>query len=311
MLQYHKLLLEDKVRLEKFEEAMACVVKSGDVVVDIGAGSGILSFLACKAGAKNVIAIETRPEIIELAKAVAIENGFLDKITFINKLSFNTELPEKADLIISEMLGPFGFDEGIASIFSDAKKRFLKPEGKIMPAHLTIVLEPIYASHFYDEVAFWDRTIKDINFKSAHKLAINQVYNMDADKSLSAEATTVFKYDFYQNANDNIGFSHTFAAKKNSEIFGFLGWFEAELADNVILSNKPGVQTHWNQSFFPIEMPVMLKENEHIRLRVDGFSLKGRFYWSWKTEILNPDKSIKNSFSQNNLDVEQAARFAK
>ena len=63
----HNALLSDQVRTEAYDKAISEVVQSGDIVADIGTGSGILAFLAVRAGAKRVYAIE-KESVIEEAR---------------------------------------------------------------------------------------------------------------------------------------------------------------------------------------------------------------------------------------------------
>ena len=69
----HRRMLNDRIRTEAFRDAIEKVVKPGDVVVDVGAGTGILSLFAARAGAARVYAIERSPTI-EQAKAIARAN---------------------------------------------------------------------------------------------------------------------------------------------------------------------------------------------------------------------------------------------
>jgi len=77
-LNYHLSMLVDDVRTGSYGQAISRVVRAGDVVVDVGCGSGILSLLARRAGAKHVYAIESE-SVIEMAKLVAAKNGYQDK----------------------------------------------------------------------------------------------------------------------------------------------------------------------------------------------------------------------------------------
>ena len=114
-INYHLSMLVDDVRTGAYRQAISQVVKSGDVVVDVGCGSGILTFLACRAGARHVYAIESEP-VIEMAKLVAGQNGFQDKVTFLNDVSFKVDIQERADVIVTETMGTFGFEEGILGV---------------------------------------------------------------------------------------------------------------------------------------------------------------------------------------------------
>ena len=58
VLDYHLSMLRDTARMDAFRRAIDASVRPGDVVVDLGCGSGVLSFMACEAGARTVYAIE-------------------------------------------------------------------------------------------------------------------------------------------------------------------------------------------------------------------------------------------------------------
>lgn len=114
-------LISLKARTDALRQAIFEYVKPGDVVVDIGTGSGILAIFACQTGTKKVYAIERDP-IIKIAKQLAKSNNFEDKISFIYEDSRYVKLPQKADVIISETIGVTEFEEEILSILLDAKK---------------------------------------------------------------------------------------------------------------------------------------------------------------------------------------------
>src|SRR5437867_8406546 len=121
----HRQFLCDRARLQVFERAVAAAVRPGDVVIDLGAGTGILGMFACRAGASRVYAIEAGG-MIEVARALAQANGFGDRILFLRAHSSDVTLPEQADVLVADLVGRMGFEAGAFEVYGHVR-RWLKP----------------------------------------------------------------------------------------------------------------------------------------------------------------------------------------
>src|SRR5690606_13264599 len=97
-------MITDETRMDAYVAALQRGVTADTVVLDIGTGTGIFALLACQFGARHVYAVEPG-DAIHVARRIAQENGYADRITFIQDLSSNITLPEPADLIISDLRG--------------------------------------------------------------------------------------------------------------------------------------------------------------------------------------------------------------
>src|SRR4051812_4067190 len=103
LLQFHEWHSGDRVIMEAYRAAIHCEIKPGDVVIDIGAGTGILSFLACEAGAARVYAVECT-DIADVIPLMTAANGIEARVVVCKRSSFRTEIPERADVVIASML---------------------------------------------------------------------------------------------------------------------------------------------------------------------------------------------------------------
>jgi len=114
----------------------------------------LLSCMACEAGAKRVYAIESGP-IIEAARELSIDNGFADRIEFLDGCSIDLNTPEPADVLITETIGSAGLDEGIIAWISDARQRLLRPSAVLMPQRLRLWVAATESFDDHALVADW------------------------------------------------------------------------------------------------------------------------------------------------------------
>lgn len=133
----HISALDDEVRIRSFLDAVAATVKPGDVVVDIGTGTGLYAMAAARAGASRVYALE-RGFALDVAAKVLHENGLASRITLID--SRTSDVPERADVIICDALGSDPFAGGILGLLHDAARRWAKPTATMIPGEITPVL---------------------------------------------------------------------------------------------------------------------------------------------------------------------------
>lgn len=99
----HEDMIKDTVRTDTYRRAIQgnSYLFRGKTVLDVGCGTGILSFFALTAGASKIYSIDSS-DIIEYAKRISEANNFQDKIVFIRGKVEDIELPEQVDIIISE-----------------------------------------------------------------------------------------------------------------------------------------------------------------------------------------------------------------
>jgi len=138
----HARMLHDDRRTGDYLAALTAAVRPGDVVLDIGTGSGVLSVAAARAGARRVYAVEAT-DIASVAAHVFELNGVQDRVTLLSGWSRQIELPEKADLLVAEVIGNEPFEEEILETTLDARQRLLKPGARLIPHALTLLARPI------------------------------------------------------------------------------------------------------------------------------------------------------------------------
>jgi protein arginine N-methyltransferase 1 len=284
LLHYHASLLADSDRVDRLREAILAVVRPGDVVVDVGTGTGLLAFFACQAGASRVFAIEEGP-IVNLARELARVNGFADRVEFFNDRSYRVELPERADVLISETLWNFGIGEGMVGFLADARRRFLKPGARAIPAGVDLYVAPVQVDRVYGMLRDRPRDRHGIDFGALRDCQVNNVQmpHLHSDNFLAAPAL-LLRTELDESAATDFDAQVTATATTTGMLHGICGWFSCRLTEQIVLDNAPPSPTSsWAHAFFALQRPVVVAPGDEIAMRIAS-SAEGSV-WRWCTEI--------------------------
>jgi protein arginine N-methyltransferase 1 len=270
VIDEHRQYLADSARLRAFSAAIAEVVKPGHVVLDLASGTGILGLLACRAGAKRVYSIETGG-MISLARDVARANGFGDRVVFVKGFSTHVDLPEKVDVVVADQIGNFGFNAGIIEYFADARRRFLKPEGVTIPSRMSLLLAPVEDPGLFGQVEFWDSSPAGFDFRSIRVPASNTGYQTDiSPESICGDSVPVAQVDLNHATTGPLHGEASAVIRRPGVMHGLGGWFTAELANGVSMTNSPLApeRIKRQQVYFPVERPVSVAEGDIVKIRM-------------------------------------------
>lgn len=278
----HISMLNDRVRTESFLNAINEVVKAGDVVLDIGTGTGVLAVAAARAGANKVYAIEAG-EISDIAQSVFETNEVDEKISVIRGWSTQVELPESVDVIISEIIGNHPFDERVLQSMMDARKRFLKPDGRFIPTKVKTFGLPVniptkVISHFEVtklSIQNW-KTWYDIDFTPLRKINDDSTSNhifVNSHKAATwqtlGEPICFAEIDFRTFQETTISQSVTARASKGGLLNGVLIFFELELG-SVTVTTNPHVASpsnHWLNPVWFFQSPRTVDMDDEFEIQ--------------------------------------------
>ena len=288
-LKDYRILLSEEQSQKRFRQAIRDTVRPGDVVLDLGTGSGLHAFFACQAGAKRVYAVEVS-SIIELAKRVASENGFSEKIRFIHGLAQKIELPERVDVVVSYM----GF-LGTLQNLTDARRRFLKKGGRLIPCAVQFSFVPTEEKRRYREcVDFWSRRRYGMTFRPFRSFAENHPAHIELrTDSFLASPKSLSPISLLQPLARYQQWSLDFKIKKPGLLCGWGGWCSYRLSKDVLLSPRPPLRFHpklWSHLFLPLQKPVRVKAGQRVQVELGlylSFSNDGPQgeLWKWNTRV--------------------------
>jgi protein arginine N-methyltransferase 1 len=268
VIEYQRTILADSVRNEALARALKAVVKPGDTVVDLGAGTGFLAMVARRCGAERCYLIENDPDLVRLSSEILKRNRVTGCTIVHAHSSEVTGLP-KADVVVSETLGNFAYEESIIEGMKDAR-RFLKPRGRVIPQGVDQWVVPVVSDRLWHEIGTWGRVGMGLDFTPALQRSLNNMYVKDVRVSdCMADgivAQTWDRVDLAQPDNSSVRRGTVeWPITKAATVYGFALWWVCTLADGIELSTSPKAPaTHWKQIYLPVEDPLVVEPGERL-----------------------------------------------
>ena len=282
----HAMMLNDRTRTSTFVTGVERVVRPGDVVLDIGTGTGVLALAAARAGARQVYAVEATG-MAAVARRVIEANGASDRITVVDGWSTEIDLPERADVLVGEIIGEMPLEEHVLETTLDARRRLLRPDARMMPRRLRILGLPIAIGA--DELAtrrIARSTIEDwqtwygIDFSPMLDAGQAQSHLVFADRASAgrfpavAEPVDLADIDLTSFETLHVSTETVAVASTRCSLNGIVVYFDLELADGVSLSSDPRVpdpRTSWRNAVWFFNEALDVEPGDRVAV---GFSYR-------------------------------------
>ena len=282
-------MLADEVRNAAYHRAISKYVKEGDVVVDLGTGTGILSFFAASKHPKKIYAID-HASIIEKARFTA-ERNQITCIEFINVNSKKFRIPEPADVIIHEQIGQYLFDENMVTNLIDLRERVLKRGGKILPSKFEFFIEPVTLKEEYRIPFLWEQKVHDVRFDALKDWVKEDVgeshyrrltYPIEVDHFLCNPGKLV-SFDLEKDRKGDLPRKVGYRKKvvKDGRLDGFSAYFVAKFDEEITFSNSPlSPRTSWGVPFFRVESKNY-RQGDSIEFEITMGDIETVESWEW------------------------------
>jgi protein arginine N-methyltransferase 1 len=221
--------------------------------------------MAVKLGAREVFLYEAA-EVAGVAAKVLNANGARN-CHLIPCHSTEMVDPPRVDVVVSETLGNYALEEHIIETLADAKKRFLKPGGVLIPRRVEQFVAPVVSGRVQAEFDAWDMTGFDLSVAKA--MSLNNIYvrTFGAKELLEAKAWDAIELGV-DSRSARKG-EATWKLKAATTLYGFATWWSAELAPGIALSTAPEApRTHWEQLYLPLLQPIVAKAGETIAVNL-------------------------------------------
>jgi type I protein arginine methyltransferase len=290
-LSEHEEMLSDTVRVNSYRQGIRRNVKPGDVVLDLGTGTGLLAFMASRAGASKVYAVE-HSDFIEVAKELAAFNN-IDNIEFIQANSREFTPPEHVDVVLHEQMGDELFNENMLENLLDLRDRVLKPGGRMLPARFRLFVEPVSFNESMRVRRFWNIDLPDdLDLSVAENSLVAARFDHGRTEQLwvrpGSVASTmgtpapILEFDLQTlESVEWLQLDHVVERQTSTNVIvdGFCVWFEAIFDDETTLTTSPlAPLTSWGNRLFRLDQEFAAGET--LRCHVNLGDLVDASTWT-------------------------------
>lgn len=279
--RWHWEMLHDEERSELYDKAIRHVVSPEHLVLDVGTGSGLLSMMAARAGAREVIACEGQPAVADVARKVIRRAGHDDVITVVPKMStamrVPEDLPRRADILVTETVDCALLGEGILPTIAHAREHLLTEDAVIMPGGGRVFAQLVESAslHRKNHVGqLYGFDFTEFNQLSSIEYFDSRIRHHE-HRTLS-EPIEVFKFDFYRDTAEPRRAEFVVPPSSAGTCHAVVFWFELDLLPGVSLTNSPATpNSHWKQAVQCLPSPIQVQPDEPLLLdaRHDGVTI--------------------------------------
>lgn len=269
----HEEMLKDTVRTKTYQNAIYQnnFLFKDKIVLDVGAGTGVLSLFCAKGGAKHVYAVECST-MADTAREIVKANGLSDVVTVLKGKVEEIDLPvDHVDIIISEWMGYFLLFENMLDTVLYARDKWLVPGGLVMPDKTSLYLTAIEDAEYKQEkINFWDQ-VYGFDMSCIKKQAMLEplVDVVDANQIVT-HATHLKTMDIEKMTTGDLSFSAPFklVATRNDFIHALVAYFDVTFSmchKTTGFSTGPRARpTHWKQTVMYLEDTIAICEGEAL-----------------------------------------------
>ncbi len=280
-------MIAEPVRRQAYVEALERAVRPGCTVLDLGTGPGFFAMVAARLGAAKVYGVDPSPSI-ELAPRLAEINGLGERLEFRQGSSTELELPEKVDVVVSDLRGVLPLFQGHIPAIVDARERLLAPGGVLIPRRDQLWAALVEAEETHRRLTHgWQQRPLGLDLS----LGLERVTNGWAKQRLEpgqclVEAQRWAVLDYRSVNSCDVSGRLQWQMERSGTTHGLAVWFDADLGGGTGFSNAPDQpDLIYGQAFFPFPEPANLYAGDRVTVELRAVKVGRDYVWSWATAI--------------------------
>lgn len=269
---WHLPMVNDEERNKAYDLALRRAVKPGDLVLEIGTGSGLVAMMAARAGAERVVSCEVLPVMADIAREVVAKNGLSERVTILTRkstqLAVGEELPAPADVFVSELINIGMLSPNMLPVLQHARENLLKPDARIIPAAAIVYGALIEAPQLCRINPV--RQIAGFDLSPLDKLRSPGYAQIDMAADLVRQLSQPFRaidFDFRMNMPERDAKLLQVTASTSGIVHGIAFWFDLIMDEEIVYSSaSPARTNHWKQAADFFAQPVAVQPGDRINL---------------------------------------------
>jgi tetratricopeptide (TPR) repeat protein len=269
---WHIPMVNDEERNQAYDLALRRAVKPGDLVLEIGTGSGLVAMMAARAGAGRVVTCEVLPLMADIAREVVAKNGLAERITVITQkstqLKVGRDIPDKADVFVSELINIGMLAPNMIPVLQHARENLVKPGGKIIPAAAIVYGALIEAPQLARVNPV--RQVSGFDLSPLDKLRSPGYAQIDMAADLIRQLSQPFRaldFDFRQNMPERDAKLLQVTATSAGLVHGIAFWFDLVMDEEIVYSSASTTRTnHWKQAADFFAQPVAVQPGDRLTI---------------------------------------------
>jgi len=199
-----------------------------------------------------------------------------ERITIIEKhsndLRIGVDLPDRADVVISEIVDHVLIGEEILPTLEHALKKLAKPHAPVIPSLGQLFVGAFESRELYSRFCVSEAAGFDVSlFNEFSPCGTSTPILFGADEvSPLSDPILAFEFDFSKPRSSAESKSITVVSTRAGTLHGVLVWFELALIEDLVLHNRPWRQgNHWANEVYLLDKPRRLAHGDKFDVLVE------------------------------------------